>query len=482
LRRVPLLGAFVVVADAAVLTLALAGAWRLWLWWRPVLEQIVQVQLSELLLVNAWMPPALGLVVAWVIALRQQGFYDPGRMSTVVKSLSALTRASLWVLVLVVTYQFFAPQRTTSRFLVVSFLASGWAALAAWRWLLLRLQAWRPLPQSLENVVIVGLGEEALHLAEELRRSGHPTWNLVGYVAPDRDALDMAVPHEQVLGRVSMLRDIVNHHKVETLVLALRNVQRDEALVVVTRAAAMGLRVLQVPFTWGLVSPRLDLADLGELQLIDVGRLSYPSAGETFKRAFDLFAVTFGGLLLSPMLLLTALAVRLDSPGPVLFSAPRVGQGGRVFPFYKFRSMVLGADAQKEELREDNEADGPLFKIREDPRVTRVGRFIRKFSLDEFPQFWNVIRGDMNLVGPRPLPVKDLEGIEDNPEIAYWFELRHQVPPGITGLWQVMGRSDLGFEEMVRLDIQYVQNWSPWLDLKILLATLPAVLRGRGAR
>jgi lipopolysaccharide/colanic/teichoic acid biosynthesis glycosyltransferase len=130
--------------------------------------------------------------------------------------------------------------------------------------------------------------------------------------------------------------------------------------------------------------------------------------------------------------------------------------------------MVVGADKERDQLMDQNETDGRLFKMKNDPRVTDIGRTIRRLSLDELPQIWNVLRGDMNLVGPRP-------------EIAYWFELRHKVPPGITGLWQVSGRSDLGFKEMVQLDIYYIQNWSPWLDLKILIMTLPAVLKGRGA-
>ena len=171
----------------------------------------------------------------------------------------------------------------------------------------------------------------------------------------------------------------------------------------------------------------------------------------------------------------------LDSKGPVFFGSERVGKGGRMFPFWKFRSMVQDADGMKDALRDLNETDGRLFKIKNDPRVTRFGRLIRKFSVDELPQLYNVLRGDMNLVGPRPLPVRDLEGIENDPEARYWVELRSKVKPGITGLWQVMGRSDLAFKDMVTLDIDYVQNWSLWLDLQILAKTVPAVLKGRGA-
>ena len=181
------------------------------------------------------------------------------------------------------------------------------------------------------------------------------------------------------------------------------------------------------------------------------------------------------------LLLVLAAFIKLDSKGPVFFVSERVGKGGRMFPFWKFRSMVQDADGMKDALRDLNETDGRLFKIKNDPRVTRFGRLIRKFSVDELPQLYNVLRGDMNLVGPRPLPVRDLEGIENDPEARYWFELRSKVKPGITGLWQVMGRSDLAFKDMVSLDIDYVQNWSLWLDLQILVKTVPAVLKGRGA-
>ena len=209
--------------------------------------------------------------------------------------------------------------------------------------------------------------------------------------------------------------------------------------------------------------------------------MSYPSVGNTFKRASDLVIGTILLLLLLPLMTVLALWVKLSDPGPVFYCSNRIGKDGRVFSFWKFRSMVVDADQQREALAEQNESDGRLFKMQNDPRVTAVGRVLRRWSLDELPQIWNVIRGDMNLVGPRPLPEGDLEGIDDDREIAYWFELRHKVPPGITGLWQVSGRSELGFKEMVHLDISYIQNWSPWLDLKILLATVPAVLKGRGA-
>ena len=175
------------------------------------------------------------------------------------------------------------------------------------------------------------------------------------------------------------------------------------------------------------------------------------------------------------LMALIALAVKMDTPGPVLFRQDRVGQGGKPFTLYKFRSMKIGAEDQKDLLRDLNEADGPIFKIKDDPRVTRVGRGLRRLSLDELPQFYNVLRGDMSIVGPRP-PLS-----EEVAQYQTWHMRRLDVAPGITGLWQVSGRSELPFDEMALLDIYYAEQWSPALDLKILLRTIPTILFGDGA-
>ncbi|MED5370002.1 MAG: sugar transferase [Myxococcota bacterium] len=471
----------VALADVAVLAGALALAWRLWILWRPVMEQLLQVRYHELWLHNPFMPPAILLMLGWLLLMRQQGLYDPTRASTVVRSLGGLSAAAVGVLVLASLLHLILPEaRRWSRVLLLGWVGTGFVALSLWRSALLWIQARGGAQLAAERVAIFGVGEDAVLMAERLRREGRRAFHLQGFVAPEGE--DAQVPGEDILGQSAALREIINEHKLETIVLAARGLSRQEALALTTRCAQMGIRVLQVPFTWGIVSPRLEVAELGELQLIDLSRVSYPGPVAFLKRAVDILLVLLGFLFLWPLFLLVAIAIKLDSPGPVLYASPRVGKGGRTFSFYKFRSMVVDADRQKDALQEQNEAEGPLFKMTHDPRITRVGRLIRVTSLDEFPQFWNVLVGDMNLVGPRPLPTRDLEGIEGEPELAYWFELRHQVHPGITGLWQVLGRSDLGFQEMVRLDIAYVQRWSPWLDLKILLQTIPAVLRGRGAR
>jgi exopolysaccharide biosynthesis polyprenyl glycosylphosphotransferase len=193
------------------------------------------------------------------------------------------------------------------------------------------------------------------------------------------------------------------------------------------------------------------------------------------KRTFDLVLSTVGLALISPILLVIAIAVKLSSPGPAIYRSVRPGIGGKPFDCFKFRTMREHGDQLQDDLESLNEKSGALFKIRDDPRLTRVGRFLRRFSLDELPQLVNVVRGEMSLVGPRPLPMRDYERLEE------WHKKRYLVLPGVTGLWQVSGRAELDFDDLVRLDFYYLERWSVFLDLSILLKTIPAVLRGRGA-
>ena len=193
------------------------------------------------------------------------------------------------------------------------------------------------------------------------------------------------------------------------------------------------------------------------------------------KRTFDVVGSALVLVVGMPLWALIAIAIKLDSRGPVFYVDRRVGVGEREFGMLKFRTMVAGAAAQQRSLEAENEASGALFKIRDDPRVTRVGRVLRRFSIDELPQLVNALRGQMSLVGPRPLPLRDYELLED------WHRARYLVLPGMTGLWQISGRSGLSFDDLVRLDFAYLENWSVWLDITIIARTLPAVITGRGA-
>lgn len=466
--------------DAASVFAGIVSAWLFWLWLAPNLQHLVQVQLWELFLLNPWMPAGAAYLAGWLIALQQLGLHDPGRMENSVRIVSSTTRSAVYLAMFTLVVNAVLTERVYPKGLVLPLIGFSWLYVTLARLLVFRLLLRLEAPPTAVNALIVGIGEDAAAMGDRLVRDARHVCTVAGHL---RTAMSGApsVPPDRILGDIGDLPALVNALDVRVVILATRTLPREDAMRLAVQADRMGLRVLQAPYSWGVVSPRLGFARIGGLDLIDLAGIKYPTLGEQVKRGFDLAAVLTGGALLLPFLLVVALVIRLGDGGPALYTAKRLGRGGRTFDFFKFRSMVVGADKIKHQLRDQNEADGRLFKIKNDPRITPIGRFIRKYSIDELPQLLNVLRGEMNLVGPRPLPAEDLAGIEHDSEMRYWFEQRGKVNPGITGLWQVMGRSELGFAEMVRHDIHYIQNWSFWLDVQVLIKTVPAVLRGRGA-
>ena len=262
---------------------------------------------------------------------------------------------------------------------------------------------------------------------------------------------------------------------IDEVLIADPDFPQAEAVELVDRCHQHGVRVRVAPSTMEILMDRVEFVPGQALPLFELKPPVFEGIDFAVKRAFDLVGAGLLLLFLSPMLTVIAIAIKITSRGPVLFRSARPGIGGRPFECLKFRTMVEGAETQQEHLEVHNELEGALFKIREDPRVTAVGRLLRRWSLDELPQLLNVLRGDMSLVGPRPLPQRDYDRLED------WHRKRYLVLPGMTGLWQVSGRSELDFDDLVRLDFLYLERWSVFLDLTILLKTVPAVMRARGA-
>jgi exopolysaccharide biosynthesis polyprenyl glycosylphosphotransferase len=250
---------------------------------------------------------------------------------------------------------------------------------------------------------------------------------------------------------------------------------QEHAVELVDRCHQKGIRVRVAPSTMEILMDRIEFVPGQSLPLFELKPPVFEGIDFVVKRAFDLIGACILLLLLSPLLALIALAVKLDSRGSILYRSMRPGMGGKPFACLKFRTMHAGAEAMQDQLELHNEMGGAIFKIRQDPRVTRVGTFLRRWSLDELPQLFNVLRGEMSLVGPRPLPQRDYDKLED------WHRKRYLVLPGLTGLWQVSGRSELDFDELVRLDFLYLERWSVGLDLSIILKTIPAVFRAKGA-
>ena len=276
------------------------------------------------------------------------------------------------------------------------------------------------------------------------------------------------------LGRLDVLGEVFATHRVDELIVA-GDLSDGDLLEIVETAHRAGVQVRVAPSITELLIQRADYVPGQGLPLFEFRPPVFAGTDWVVKRTFDYLVSSAVVVLGLPIWLAIALAIKLTSPGPVFYRDRRVGVNEHEFAMLKFRTMYADAAKRLPDLERANEADGALFKLRRDPRVTPIGRVLRRLSLDEAPQVLNVLRGEMSLVGPRPLPLRDYELLED------WHRKRYLVLPGMTGLWQISGRSNLGFDDLVRMDFYYLENWSLWLDVSILLKTIPAVVAGRGA-
>ena len=325
-----------------------------------------------------------------------------------------------------------------------------------------------------KRVLVVGSGPLAYRLYLDLT-SGKGRDEVVGFVDSNPDVRFGEI-RARLVGTLEQLEQILMHDVVDEVFVALPIKSHYTAIQRVIeeceRAGIQSRYSLDV-FHTTIASPRLETADARPAVALHV---SPHDQRLLVKRAIDVVGAATGLLLTAPLWVCIAIAIKTTSPGPVFFAQERYGLRKRRFRMVKFRTMVSNAEQLQAGLESRNEATGPVFKITDDPRVTRVGRFLRRKSLDELPQLWNVLRGDMSLVGPRPLPMRDVRRFGEA-----WLMRRFSVAPGLTGLWQISGRSDLPFDEWITLDLEYIDRWSLGLDIQILLRTIPAVLRGAGA-
>jgi exopolysaccharide biosynthesis polyprenyl glycosylphosphotransferase len=340
-------------------------------------------------------------------------------------------------------------------------LARGWAHRLA------------PLRQ---RTLIVGSGLVADRLADRLDRHTEFGLETIGLVDDDVHTLNGArrIPE---LGSLDEMSDILAAKRVDRVIIAFSRASHEELLSCIRACRDNRVAVDVVPRLFELLDGAQSLTQIGGLPVFSIGAPPLTKTSRLAKRGLDILISSAILIALSPILLLTALAIKIDSRGPIFFRQVRAGRGDTRFKLIKFRSMYRDADERKRAFDRENEAgDGVMFKIRRDPRITRTGRFLRRSSLDEIPQLFNVLIGEMSLVGPRPLILEEAKHAAKS-----WQRRRLDLRPGITGLWQVSGRSDLPFQEMVRFDYQYVSGWSLARDVEILLATIPVVLSGRGA-
>jgi exopolysaccharide biosynthesis polyprenyl glycosylphosphotransferase len=320
--------------------------------------------------------------------------------------------------------------------------------------------------RGVKNVLIVGAGGLGRRIASYLETHPEMGREVCGFLDDRRPT------GNGIVGRVTDLAQLARTGFVDEVILAAPH-DRDLTLRVLHAAQQLRLDVKMAPDLFGC-EPKRETERMGDIPLISLHEERLPVAGLLLKRVLDLSGAGAALILIAPALALLSLLITLDSPGPVLYAAPRAGRKGRPFLCLKFRTMVRDADALKQGLRERNQRQGPFFKITDDPRITRVGRLLRRYSLDELPQLWNVLKGEMSLVGPRPHPLDDFSSyaIEHLPRL--------DVTPGITGLWQVTARRNPSFQAGLNLDIEYIHRWSLGMDLRILLKTAAVVLRGSG--
>jgi exopolysaccharide biosynthesis polyprenyl glycosylphosphotransferase len=319
--------------------------------------------------------------------------------------------------------------------------------------------------------LIVGSGKHIEAVAHALADRSRTRVVIVGYIS--------LTPRPQnglkSLGQLAELPEILARERVQEVIIADPDFPQDKAVELVDLCHRRGVTVHVAPSTMEILFDRAEFLPGQSVPLFTLRPPVFEGIDYALKRTFDLVLSIAALILLSPVLLAIAAAVKLSSRGPVIYRSVRPGMAGMPFSCFKFRTMRERADQIQDDLEPLNEKSGALFKIRHDPRLTPVGRFLRRFSLDELPQLVNVVRGEMSLVGPRPLPMRDFQRLEE------WHKKRYLVLPGITGLWQVSGRAELDFDDLVRLDFLYLEQWSVFLDLMILLKTIPAVLTRRGA-
>ena len=317
-----------------------------------------------------------------------------------------------------------------------------------------------------ERCLVIGDGELALRIRERLASSTARATVVA--------SLPLTGENFEALDTPESLRHVVSELRVHRIILAPTATDAHEVSQLIRVAKAVGVRVSVLPRMFEAVGAAVEFDDVDGLTMLGVRRFGLVRSSRLLKRAFDIIAASIGMIFIVPVMGVIAVAIRLDSKGPVFFRQPRVGRDGRHFRIFKYRSMVVDAEEQKDRLRALNEAGDGLFKISHDPRVTRVGAFLRRTSLDEIPQFFNVLAGHMSIVGPRPLVV------DEDERIVGLDRSRLHLTPGMTGPWQVLGSSRIPMSEMVSLDYLYVTNWSLWLDVKLLLRTFPHVLARRG--
>lgn len=423
-----------------------------------------------------YFPIQIMFTLAFISMLMLDGAYSSRRFASWLDQAVPILNASAKAMIIILAVVFVYRPLTYSRLMMMEAGVVGMIFILTLRILTTAIvNIRRRQGLSTRKVLLVGAGEAARAAMRVLVARPELGRRCIGFVDDDPTRGNTNIGRFQALGALDCLPQILQEGRVDELVITLPWSEQEKIVELINLCRENRVQPRIAPNMLQLNLGRVDVDDFGGIPMLSTRQEEINPADKAVKRVMDVVFGVLALILASPIILVCCLLISLESPGTPIFSQYRIGKNGKPFIMYKLRSMRKGADSEKAALMKQNEADGPLFKMRNDPRITRIGKFIRRTSIDELLQFWNVLKGEMSIVGPRPhLPQEVAEYLE-------WHHTRLSVRPGVTGLSQISGRSELTFDETVLLDIYYIENWSPAMDIKIMLRTLPYLLSAKGA-
>lgn len=474
-RRSKFLSLVTLLQDLAVICIAFVAAFLL----RSLLTNLefFHHRFTEIYPFSQYVPLLLGLLGLWAITGYFGTFYRDLELSNPIRIGAMLLYQVVVVLVLAYAGLYLLKRSDISRAFVVvaggvmfvSLLAGRAIAYSGVYWMRERLNRYY-------YCLVVGCGSRAREVASLIEESRGSGLRLVGFIDPDSNgATKLRVVGDYPVHPLSSVEHILQTQVIDEVIFAVTMQELARLEPVILHCANLGIKVrMQLEFLPAAYS-KIYLEKFHDLELLSLSSTPESELLLFLKRVFDLALAACSLVVLAPLMAGVAAAIRVTSPGPVLFKQTRCGLGGRRFTLYKFRSMINNAEQLRAELHQLNDLNGPVFKLRDDPRITSVGRWLRRFSIDELPQLWNIVRGDMSFVGPRPAIPAEVDQYEP------WQRRRLRMRPGLTCIWVLEGRNHLEFNRWIQLDLAYIDTWSLWLDAKIFLRTIPIVLSGRGA-
>jgi len=403
--------------------------------------------------------------------------YSSPRRMTVMKYAWAVFISVAATITGLLGFIFIMKMKYVSRFVVINFTALVFLLLVLDRFIIIAyFRGTLKRGENYQKVLIIGTGARAAQLSEVLREKTDWAIDIVGYLDPQVDWVGSRVLGASVLGTVEDIGKVLKQNVIDEVILAVPRTLIGDVESIAHACEEEGIKLRIMADLYDLEVARVSLMELDGIPLLTLEPVALDEGKLFLKRLIDVGIVAVMMPVLIPLMTCIAIAIKFDSPGPVFFVQQRIGLRKRRFKMLKFRSMYVGSEEKLKEIEHLNEAEGPIFKIANDPRVTRVGRIIRRTSMDELPQLFNVLGGTMSLVGPRPMSIRDVDLFDRGIQ-----RKRFSVKPGLTCLWQVSGRSSLPFSKWLELDLKYIETWSIFLDLKIIFKTIPVVLRGSGA-